>query len=25
VRARNTGADGIPRINIEFIDKEWDL
>jgi len=25
VRARNTGADGIPRIHIEFIDKEWQL
>ena len=25
VRARNTGADGIPRIHIEFIDKEWEL
>jgi hypothetical protein len=25
VRARNTGADGMPRIHIEFIDKEWDL
>ncbi len=25
VRARNTGADGIPRIHIEFIDREWPL
>ena len=25
VRGRNTGADGIPRIHIEFIDKEWEL
>jgi hypothetical protein len=25
VRARNIGADGIPRIHIEFIDKEWEL
>jgi hypothetical protein len=25
VRSRNTGADGIPRIHIEFIDKEWEL
>jgi hypothetical protein len=25
VRARNTGADGIPRIHVEFIDKEWPL
>jgi hypothetical protein len=23
VRARRTGADGIPRIHVEFIDKEW--
>ena len=25
VRARSTGGDGIPRIHIEFIDKEWEL
>lgn len=25
VRARSTGADGIPRIHMEFIDKEWPL
>jgi hypothetical protein len=25
VRARSTGADGIPRIHVEFIDKEWPL
>ena len=25
VRARSTGADGIPRIHLEFIDKEWPL
>jgi len=25
VRSRNTGADGIPRIHVEFIDKEWPL
>ncbi len=25
VRSRSTGADGIPRIHIEFIDKEWEL
>jgi hypothetical protein len=25
VRSRSTGGDGIPRIHIEFIDKEWEL
>ena len=25
VRSRNTGADGIPRIHVEFIDAEWPL
>jgi hypothetical protein len=25
VRARSIGADGIPRIHVEFIDKEWPL
>ncbi|MGH9883560.1 MAG: hypothetical protein ACRD6N_19215 [Pyrinomonadaceae bacterium] len=25
VRARSTGADGIPRIHVEFIEKEWPL
>jgi hypothetical protein len=25
IRARNTGADGVPRIHVEFIDKEWPL
>lgn len=25
VRARSTGADGIPRIHVEFIDGEWPL
>jgi hypothetical protein len=25
VRARSTGGDGIPRIHIEFLDKEWEL
>ena len=25
VRSRSTGADGIPRIHVEFIDKEWPL
>lgn len=25
VRTRNTGADGVPRIHVEFIDKEWPL
>jgi hypothetical protein len=25
VRARSTGADGIPRVHVEFIDKEWPL
>jgi hypothetical protein len=25
VRGRSTGADGIPRIHVEFIDKEWPL
>jgi hypothetical protein len=25
VRARSTGADGISRIHVEFIDKEWPL
>lgn len=25
VRARNTGADGVPRIHVEFIDTEWPL
>ena len=25
VRARTTGADGVPRIHVEFIDREWPL
>lgn len=25
IRSRTTGADGIPRIHVEFIDKEWPL
>lgn len=25
IRSRNTGADGVPRIHVEFIDKEWPL
>ena len=25
VRSQNTGADGVPRIHVEFIDKEWPL
>ena len=25
VRSRSTGSDGIPRIHVEFIDKEWPL
>jgi hypothetical protein len=25
IRSRSTGADGIPRIHVEFIDKEWPL
>jgi hypothetical protein len=25
IRSRRTGADGIPRIHVEFIDKEWPL
>ena len=25
IRARTTGADGVPRIHVEFIDKEWPL
>ena len=25
VRSINTGADGIPRIHLEFLDKEWEL
>jgi hypothetical protein len=25
IRARSTGADGVPRIHVEFIDKEWPL
>jgi hypothetical protein len=25
IRARSTGADGVPRIHIEFVDKEWPL
>jgi len=25
VRARSTGPDGIPRLHVEFIDKEWPL
>lgn len=25
VRARSTGADGIPRLHVEFIDQEWPL
>jgi hypothetical protein len=25
VRSRSTGVDGIPRIHVEFIDKEWPL
>lgn len=25
IRARSTGTDGIPRIHLEFVDKEWPL
>lgn len=25
IRARSTGGDGIPRVHVEFIDKEWPL
>jgi hypothetical protein len=25
IRSRSTGVDGIPRIHVEFIDKEWPL
>jgi hypothetical protein len=25
IRSRSTGADGIPRIHVEFVDKEWPL
>lgn len=25
IRARTTGADGVPRIHVEFVDKEWPL
>ena len=25
IRSRSTGADGVPRINVEFIDREWPL
>jgi hypothetical protein len=25
IRARSTGADGVPRIHVEFVDKEWPL
>ena len=25
IRSRNTGVDGVPRIHVEFIDKEWPL
>lgn len=25
VRSRSTGADGIPRIHVEFVDREWPL
>jgi hypothetical protein len=25
IRSRSTGADGIPRIHVEYIDKEWPL
>ncbi len=25
VRARSTGADGIPRVHVEFVDREWPL
>jgi len=25
IRSRSTGADGVPRIHVEFIDKEWPL
>jgi hypothetical protein len=25
IRSRSTGADGIPRIHVEFIDKQWPL
>jgi hypothetical protein len=25
IRSRSTGADGVPRIHIEFVDKEWPL
>lgn len=25
IRSRSTGADGVPRIHVEFIDREWPL
>lgn len=25
IRSRNTGADGVPRIHVQFVDKEWPL
>ena len=25
IRSKNTGVDGVPRIHVEFIDKEWPL
>ena len=25
IRSRTTGADGVPRIHVEFVDKEWPL
>ena len=25
IRSRSTGVDGVPRIHVEFIDKEWPL
>jgi hypothetical protein len=25
IRSQSTGVDGVPRIHVEFIDKEWPL
>jgi hypothetical protein len=25
IRSRSTGADGVPRIHVEFVDREWPL
>ena len=25
IRSRSTGVDGVPRIHVEFIDREWPL